>query len=389
MDAATLKRFVNEECELGPSFTVPAKDLREVYNAWHRGAPVYKNFIGLVESLEGCNFHHVKRRCGASRKLTNVYRGIKLKEAVDASTEEMQEGESVETNQQEVQYAPAVVEPMDMAHNAEAAAEATRLEPQEDCPDGQMELVLNDDQFQEFRGARIRKSREVPPRVSVFDLIGAICGAGNPRQSWANVMERMRGMNAALPDIGTYQFAGPGQRSTPVVDARGVVHIIFFLPGPRAAAFCYKCSDLIVRYLGGDESLIDEIRQTRVAQEQLSGDNLLRVFAPSPQNVWSSFEVPLERCDQGVVYTATSPHLPYVKIGMWTGTEKMLRSRYATYYGQSVNIKSIPSADCRLLERSVHIALSDFLFEPGRELYKKGAVDYIEVIRQLQQEQDN
>jgi hypothetical protein len=389
MDAPTLKRFVNEECELGPSFTVPAKDLREAYNAWHGGAPVYKNFIGLVESLEGCNFHHVKRRIyEASRKLTNVYTGIRLKKAVDAPIVDLQEAESLEANQQEMQYAPAVVEPMDMAQDAEAAVESTRLE-HEDCPDGQTVLVLRGDQFHEFKGARIRKTGELPPRISILDLIQAVTGVINPSASWANLSERMRGLNVALPDIGMYQFPGARQRETPIADARGVVHIIFFLPGPRAAAFCYKCSDLIVRYLGGDESLIDEIRQTRVAREQLPGDHLLRVFAPSPQNVWSSFEVPLERCDQGVVYTATSPHLPYVKIGMWTGTEKMLTSRYATYYGQSVNIKSIPSADCRLLERSVHIALSDFLFEPGRELYKKGAVDYIEVIRQLQQEQDN
>lgn len=183
-----------------------------------------------------------------------------------------------------------------------------------------------------------------------------------------------------------YQFAG--QRETPVVDVRGVVCIMFFLPGPRAAAFCYNCADLIVRYLGGDESLIDEVRRNRVTQEQLPGDHLLKIFGPSQQNVWSSFAMPMEKAKDGVVYTATSPDLDYVKIGFWTGTENALKSRYCTYSPDPVDIKTVSTADCRRLESCVHIALADFRLPSRGELYKKGSVDYFELIKQMQQQQD-
>jgi len=62
---------------------------------------------------------------------------------------------------------------------------------------------------------------------------------------------------------------GARQRDTPVADARGLVTILNLLPGKKAAEFRAKSADIIVRYLGGDETLIQEIKDIRELQEEL------------------------------------------------------------------------------------------------------------------------
>jgi hypothetical protein len=57
-----------------------------------------------------------------------------------------------------------------------------------------------------------------------------------------------------------------------------MVIIINALGGARAAKFRQKFADTLVRYLGGDETLIAEIRSIREAQEQLPGGHPLRIF---------------------------------------------------------------------------------------------------------------
>ncbi|GAQ92824.1 hypothetical protein KFL_011570020 [Klebsormidium nitens] len=75
-----------------------------------------------------------------------------------------------------------------------------------------------------------------------------------------------------------YQFEGTGQRPTSVTCARGLGTIINLLPGKRAAQFRLKCADVVVRYFGGDETLVGEIRLNREAQSQLPKEHPSRVF---------------------------------------------------------------------------------------------------------------
>ena len=65
-------------------------------------------------------------------------------------------------------------------------------------------------------------------------------------------------------------FSGIAQ-STPVATAAEMVEIVWQLPG--TAEFRRNCAQTVVRYLGGDESLVDEIRRNRAAQERLARDN--------------------------------------------------------------------------------------------------------------------
>ena len=75
-----------------------------------------------------------------------------------------------------------------------------------------------------------------------------------------------------------FKFAGQGQRPTPVSDARGIVRIIMLLPCRAAAPIRAKAADVLVRYMGGDPSLIPEITENRSVQERLPDIHPARLF---------------------------------------------------------------------------------------------------------------
>jgi len=120
-----------------------------------------------------------------------------------------------------------------------------------------MEIVLPTETG-EFAGCKIRKTDEVPPRVSVYDLIAAVknCPDAARKDFWR--------IKEDHPEVGEsvlyFKFPGRGQRETPVTDARGAICVINLLPGKRAAEFRLKAADIVVRALGGDETLVQEIR---------------------------------------------------------------------------------------------------------------------------------
>ena len=70
---------------------------------------------------------------------------------------------------------------------------------------------------------------------------------------------------------GTCSFRFPGQRglAAEVVDIPTALQIIMLLPGRAAAALRLKASVLLVRFLGGDLSLIAEIYDMNALQEHL------------------------------------------------------------------------------------------------------------------------
>ena len=59
------------------------------------------------------------------------------------------------------------------------------------------------------------------------------------------------------------------QRDTLVADVRGMVKIIMF-PGHHAIRVSLHAAELLVRYLGGDLRIIDEVCAVRDLQEQLA-----------------------------------------------------------------------------------------------------------------------
>ena len=130
---------------------------------------------------------------------------------------------------------------------------------------------------------QIRKTAENPPRVSVYDVIGAMTGLSS--NNCSNVLRRLCDeFPEGAAGCSHFKFPGQGQRNTPVADARGIVEIIMLLPGRAAARFRKASADVVVRYLGGDPSLVEEIAANRLAQESLPEDDPARLFGQTVES---------------------------------------------------------------------------------------------------------
>ena len=77
----------------------------------------------------------------------------------------------------------------------------------------------------------------------------------------------VRSHKAVDENIVLWQFPGERQRGTPVTDVRNIVELVMLLPGKRAATVRRQAAELLVRYLGGDIRLVDEVLQNRRDQE--------------------------------------------------------------------------------------------------------------------------
>ncbi len=85
-----------------------------------------------------------------------------------------------------------------------------------------------------------------------------------------------------FPEVRTvctyFKFPGRGQRDTPVTDAEGITQIIMLLPGRAAAIARQSAANVVVRYLGGDTSLVREILANRQMQAELEPDHPSSIF---------------------------------------------------------------------------------------------------------------
>ena len=97
------------------------------------------------------------------------------------------------------------------------------------------------------------------------------------------------GVTACIPQHSSHNPKRRGgftyEQEGPVATAVEMVEIIWALPGN--AEFRRNCARIAVRYLGGDEAMIDEIRMNRRAQECLAETNPehpARVFGAAVEN---------------------------------------------------------------------------------------------------------
>ena len=141
-----------------------------------------------------------------------------------------------------------------------------------DPPLGPMQLFgLTGD----FGSERVRVTDHIPRQVSVLDVIQAVTKNEQPRKTWFD-------MKSQHPEVVTqtteFKFPGRGQRLTPVTGVNGLVTIVNLLPGQRAASFRAAGADVLVRYLGGDASLVAEIQANRQRQEIAAPSAPERIF---------------------------------------------------------------------------------------------------------------
>jgi hypothetical protein len=119
---------------------------------------------------------------------------------------------------------------------------------------------------------RVRKANGL---VSIYDVIRAVTGheATTIRKTW----QRLIDFQPELQTICIYQkFHTTGRGSnqeSPATDAKGIVKILMALPGKAAAGFRQKAATTIVRYIGGDLSLIQEVMDNNAAQQRLAHED--------------------------------------------------------------------------------------------------------------------
>ena len=125
--------------------------------------------------------------------------------------------------------------------------------------------------------ANVRRTDEEPPKLSVYDLIISVTGqtANAARKTFKQTI-------ISFPDINSmyckFKFKGRGQQFTPVTNAKGAVLIINALPGKVAARLRVEWADIIVRYLGGDLTLVQKIAHNRTVQDNTPDDHPVRFF---------------------------------------------------------------------------------------------------------------
>ena len=92
-----------------------------------------------------------------------------------------------------------------------------------------------------------------------------------------------------------FKFSGRGQRETPVTDAEGITQIIMLLPGRAAAIARQSAANVVVRYLGGDVSLVGEIMANRNMQAQLEPEHPASIFGQSVRHGPTPYEIDAAR----------------------------------------------------------------------------------------------
>ena len=204
-----------------------------------------------------------------------------------------------------------------------------------------MELFKNFESA-ELDGQQIRVTPRCPKRVSVIDTIGVITGNKCPKKTWS---ELQKNYPEVVQNLHHYKFPGKGQRETPVVGARGLVTIMNLLQGERAAMFRAAEAEVLVRYLGGDMSLIREIEDIREAQQQLPADHPARIFGEHVERLGGlsgTKEALGEILDASEKIAAFQPRL--------TATTRMLREFPFTDYGTILDMRG---RECDLDDRQL------------------------------------
>ena len=117
--------------------------------------------------------------------------------------------------------------------------------------------------------SKIRKTED--GKVSVVDVIAEIkhCSAKYASEAYKRLLaeERVPECETRLMMSAKIGRQNRSEYATPIASAAEIIEVIWQLPG--AADFRKNCAKVCVRYLGGDESLVEEVRMNRRLQEQL------------------------------------------------------------------------------------------------------------------------
>jgi hypothetical protein len=118
--------------------------------------------------------------------------------------------------------------------------------------------------------------------ISVFDFITVVGGQRNPKDTWQRILNEHSEELGIVAKCDYSQFGKT--KKTPVVNVQGMVKLLFWLPGELAKQFRSKSAEVMIRYLGGDITLIDEIKA--IDQVHIENpNNVAQVFRQEVQGL--------------------------------------------------------------------------------------------------------
>jgi hypothetical protein len=106
--------------------------------------------------------------------------------------------------------------------------------------------------------------------LSVRDLIKIVCDKNQDEAGgvWRNLSKDRK--NQLQDHLSSFQFPGRGQIKQPVITLPYALKLIMMLPGRHAALYKVKCAEIISRYLDGDSSMHDEIKENHLIGQKKS-----------------------------------------------------------------------------------------------------------------------
>ena len=94
-------------------------------------------------------------------------------------------------------------------------------------------------------------------QISILDVVEHI--TKQKRKACRQIWLRYLTENEVLTPSGYFRFKGRGARDTPVTDVNTILTIIMGLPGKMAQGYRKKFSSILIRVMGGDETLHEQI----------------------------------------------------------------------------------------------------------------------------------
>lgn len=124
-----------------------------------------------------------------------------------------------------------------------------------------------------FQGKEPRITNEY---VSILDIIHI--ATGHTKEASRKIWQRLKETygEEVVTCCLDLKFPGAGQRETPCINAKGLVKLLMWIPGKLAQEFKNQTADIMIRYLGGDTTLINEIKYTDNIHIQNGESNIFR-----------------------------------------------------------------------------------------------------------------
>jgi len=180
----------------------------------------------------------------------------------------------------------------------------------------------------ELAEGSLRTIRKTPDGLpSVIDVISTLTGlnARDAARALRVLLERYPHLEHQML---LFKFAGRGRHKSQVSQLATLLEVMMLLPGARAAKVRHQAARLMIRYLGGDLTLIQEVEKMQHIQAQLANEdpshplracgvaveaesNLLKPLCihEKPEGL----DAPAKQADLYIMHVASAP--PALKIG--------------------------------------------------------------------------